>query len=252
METGEIQQKQHPKKEIIARLRQKIILRIPEAEKILSKSGTPKQEQTKIQQINISGGLVREELRGDIDSLTGLYNRRFLIGQIERTIAEAERFNIPFSVVMIDLDNFKKINDNFGHAAGDEVLKQAAQIYKSTFRETDTIARLGGDEFVIILMGSKNGAAIKAADKARTNIENTLTEAMRKKQIRIVTPITQTAGVATYEKGLTVSELLSRADEALYNGKRPNDGSTPRNRVVSYTGGMTMPTEQKRELLKNQ
>lgn len=185
-----------------------------------------------------------------IDELTGLYNRKFLMVQIEKTINEAGRLGIPFSVVLMDIDGLKDVNDTFGHAAGDEVLKNAAQTYRSTFRQTDTITRLGGDEFAVILLGSKNGEAIKVADKSRLNIENSLKKTMGKKGRQTVNPVTQTVGVATYKKGLTASELLHRADIALYNGKKPNDGSTPKNRVVSYVEGMKMPTKQDKRLLE--
>lgn len=244
METGEAQQKQHPTKEKISHLRRQIRSRIPEAEKILAKSGMPKQEQPGRLKINTGGALLRKDLDSGIDSLTGLYNRRFLMNEIERTIKEADRFNLSFSVVAIDLDNFKPVNDTLGHAAGDEVLKKVAQIYKSTLRETDITTRPGGDEFIVILLGAKNGAARKTMEKVRISIENTLAEDMRNKGIQVVGTLTQTAGIVTYEKGLTPFELLHRADVALYNGKKPKDGSAAKNRVVSYVKGMIMPGDE--------
>jgi diguanylate cyclase (GGDEF)-like protein len=99
------------------------------------------------------------------DSLTGLYNRQYFEDFVVKLIKKGLRDNRDFSVIFIDLDNFKPINDNHGHAKGDEVLKKVAKFFKQTFRDYDIIARLGGDEFVIVIENLLNKDRIEGVRK---------------------------------------------------------------------------------------
>jgi diguanylate cyclase (GGDEF)-like protein len=99
------------------------------------------------------------------DSLTGLYNRQYFEDFVVKSIKKGLRENRDFSLIFIDLDNFKPINDNYGHTKGDEVLKKVAKLFKQTFRDYDIIARLGGDEFVVVAENLSNKDRIEKVRK---------------------------------------------------------------------------------------
>jgi len=148
------------------------------------------------------------------DELTGAYNRRFLMEQLARERSRAERLAAPFSVCLIDLDHFKSINDTYGHAAGDAVLKHFAALVPQELRSIDVYGRFGGEEFLIILPDTLREGAMTCAERVRARTAATafpgLPEGRR---------ATVTVGVATHVKGEEVSVLLGRADAALYQGK---------------------------------
>ena len=159
------------------------------------------------------------------DALTGLYNRGYFDDAIRREWSRASRHNHYLSLVMFDIDHFKKVNDTYGHQAGDLVLSQVASIFKKKTRKSDIAARYGGEEFVVILPETGPKGAIVAAEKARLAVEEAILNITDKKSIRI----TVSCGVTSQEpkKGGSHEGLIEKADSALYKAK---DGG--RNRVV--------------------
>ncbi len=145
------------------------------------------------------------------DYLTGLYNRRFLDQILQREKALADRYGIPFSIILLDLDNFKVINDIYGHQTGDQVLIKMAELLKKNLRATDIIGRWGGEEFLIILPNLDIKEALKVAEKLRNLIC----------QLKVppVEGISASFGVSQYNRVEPYEELIKRADLALYKAK---------------------------------
>ena len=161
------------------------------------------------------------------DSLTSLYNRRHLFELADRELQRSRRYRLPLSVVMVDIDEFKRVNDTYGHAIGDQVLQGVAESCRKELREVDVIGRYGGDEFVALLPETGLSAACQVAERLRKSIaERTLdTRAGR-------ITVTVSLGIATLgDEHLTPESLLDRADQALYVAKRNG-----RNRVWSQSG----------------
>ena len=153
----------------------------------------------------------------DRDPLTGFYNHRFLHERMGEEVVRSQRGRRPLSVLMLDLDDFKLVNDTFGHLFGDRVLTWAAEVIRSTLRQSDIAARYGGDEFALILPETD-------ADEARHAAERIL-EAFRQQPFiseqRGPVPIAASIGVATFPTdGRTGTELIAAADAALYQVKR--------------------------------
>jgi diguanylate cyclase len=157
------------------------------------------------------------------DELTGLYNRRFLLETLARERARADRGGAVFSVCLLDLDDFKSINDTLGHAAGDAVLKQFAALAQPALRGIDVFGRFGGEEFLIILPGAGREGATACGERVRQALAATQFAALPTGR-----RVTVTVGIATHLPGEDVTGLLARADTALYQGK-----SAGRNRVVT-------------------
>ncbi len=154
------------------------------------------------------------------DSLTGLYNRRYFEEALAKEVQRVKRLKQPFSIVGIDLDFLKKINDTYGHNHGDLAIKTIADVLKSNARSVDVAARIGGEEFNILLPGINSEGAMIAAERIRKSIEAT--------EIDGVGHITGSLGVATYfEHTENVEELLELTDQAMYTSKREG-----RNRVT--------------------
>lgn len=147
------------------------------------------------------------------DPLTGLANHRALYQTLRRELAQASRYTFPLSVVLLDLDGFKQVNDLFGHQYGDEVLRQVARMATEACRGMDLPARLGGEEFVLVLPHAPKLAALQVAERLRRRIEQTtLEEGVR---------LSASFGVAVFpEDGNTPDALLRAADEAMYRAKR--------------------------------
>jgi diguanylate cyclase (GGDEF)-like protein len=140
------------------------------------------------------------------DPLTGLANRRFMDITLQQAINLAERYDKPLCVAMIDVDFFKKFNDNKGHDAGDKMLTMVAQKIHSGERASDMTARYGGEEFILIMPEADLRGARLAAERIRQNIEDTL-------------EVTVSVGVAMYNKGTSYEELIKAADMAMYKAK---------------------------------
>jgi diguanylate cyclase (GGDEF)-like protein len=155
------------------------------------------------------------------DPLTGLHNRRYADEYLEERIAEFERYGRDFALAIVDLDYFKRINDDFSHDAGDEVLRAVAGILAERCRETDLVARYGGEEFLLCFPEADMAAANDACEKIRVAVEST--------EWGLLVPgarVTLSVGVATMRSGLGRRALLGMADRALYAAK-----SAGRNRV---------------------
>src|SRR5258706_9214018 len=131
-----------------------------------------------------------------------------------RERARAERLATPFSVCLIDIDHFKAINDGFGHAAGDAVLKHFAALVPQELRAIDVYGRFGGEEFLVILPDTAREGAVACAERVRARAAAAAFPGLPSEN-----HVTVTVGVATYAKGEEVSALLARADAALYQGK---------------------------------
>lgn len=148
------------------------------------------------------------------DELTRSLNRRSVLAALERERSRAERSGTPFCVAMIDLDHFKRVNDSYGHAAGDAVLRAFAAAVHDTMRMTDIFGRYGGEEFLMILVGAAQEAALEAVERIRATVAA--------HDWRAIVPdakVTMSAGLAGFRKGESVEKLLQRADRALYQAK---------------------------------
>ena len=154
------------------------------------------------------------------DPLTGLANRLLLDVHLQQAIQTARRDKTSFALLLIDLDKFKPVNDTYGHAIGDDVLRTVAQRLRKTVREMDTVARLGGDEFVIVLRSVASHSDIEAvASKV------TLAIAQPIKVLGVPIEISASVGIALFEPGLIVlGDLLRRADAAMYEAKKSGGG----------------------------
>jgi diguanylate cyclase len=168
------------------------------------------------QQLQQMGELVRE------DQLTGSLNRRGMDESLDREIANALRRETPLCVALLDLDDFKRINDTHGHATGDEVLVHLVQVIRETLRKLDVIARFGGEEFVILMPETSPQDAVQII----TRVQRELTKRIFMHESQRLL-ITFSAGVAVYQPGESQADLLKRTDVALYKAK--NAG---KNRIV--------------------
>jgi diguanylate cyclase (GGDEF)-like protein len=150
------------------------------------------------------------------DGLTGLYNVRYFYKTLDLEIARTNRYGDPFSLMLFDIDNFKHLNDTYGHQAGDEVLQALAKILKSVSRETDTVVRYGGEEFIIILPNTPEDETIFLADRIRNAVEENTFIVNSKEKVNI----TLSGGIASYPKNAKDAKfLLNAADTALYSAK---------------------------------
>jgi len=150
------------------------------------------------------------------DYLTGLDNRRSLDQQLASHISVARRHGRPLSLAMLDLDHFKKFNDEFGHVAGDTYLKQATVVWRSCIRPEDLIARYGGEEFVVVCNSTSIGEAAICMERLRAMTPR---------------PLTCSIGLAQWDPDETPHGLIERADRALYEAKQSG-----RNRIVAAAG----------------
>lgn len=157
--------------------------------------------------------LVRKSLEKDVfvDKLTLLYNRHFFDTELKRKVWLSRKEGIPVSLIVIDIDFFKKINDTFGHIKGDEVLHRVARIIKDQIRENDIAFRFGGEEFIVLLTGTSKEEAKNVAERIRKAVEAT--------DFGIGRRVTVSCGVAEYSPGETFEQFIERADKALYKAK---------------------------------
>ncbi len=151
-----------------------------------------------------------------VDGLTGLYNHKFFYKLLKAEIARADRYNYSFSLIMIDIDDFKKINDNHGHQMGDTILKEIASIFKSFVRITDSAVRYGGEEFAIILSQTAKQHGRVFADRIVKGVATSTLKGLSHNEA-----ITVSAGLAGYPDDANTQEsLIQKADEALYQAKK--------------------------------
>lgn len=154
----------------------------------------------------------------DRDTLTGLLNRRGFVAQAETLRAQSRRFEQPFAIVLLDVDDFKQVNDRWGHAAGDQLLQQVAGLLTQCMRKSDLLARWGGEEFILLLPHTDLEQARIAAEKMRTVIGQQTVEHG---------PVTISVGVALQARAETLEATINRADKAMYRAKEGG-----KNRVV--------------------
>ncbi|MGM9320599.1 GGDEF domain-containing protein [Deinococcus aquaticus] len=160
------------------------------------------------------------------DALTGLFNRRYMEETGGRELARAQRHGQPVSVLMLDVDHFKRFNDVHGHAIGDAVLRRLGSVLSRQFREEDIACRYGGEEFLVLLPGCTADAALERAEVLRQAVGSLPVAAPDTEGLTV----TVSVGIAATVRGSGVlSDLIAQADQALYAAKRAG-----RNRVKLY------------------
>jgi diguanylate cyclase (GGDEF)-like protein len=163
--------------------------------------------------------------RAFIDDVTEIYNVRYLLSTTENEIQRADRYKNPLSVLFLDLDRFKLVNDRYGHLVGSQTLRHLSQLLLQCVRQVDTLARYGGDEFTILLVDTAHDAAMTIAERIRRTVEEHVFEAGAEGHLRLTISI----GVATFpEHAGGRDTLLDASDKAMYRAK-----SLGRNRVCS-------------------
>lgn len=156
------------------------------------------------------------------DPLSGAYNRRFLLKYIESGIDKHHETHAPLSIIMFDIDKFKRVNDDFGHLVGDDVIKGFSNVLIQSCRNYDVVARYGGEEFILVMPGASEETAYARAEQIRAKVETSnFSDALTRK-------VTVSGGVAGYvETFKTVEEFIAAADEHLYTAKE-----TGRNKII--------------------
>ena len=162
------------------------------------------------------------------DPLTGIYNRRHLDTRLTEEVERSRRYGDALTCLMVDLDHFKAINDQHGHATGDAVLRRFVEVTRHALRASDILARYGGEEFTILVTETGLSGAAATAEKLRRVIEEAEFHTSSGAPLRLTTSV----GVADLRPGDDAQDLLARADQALYEAKRAG-----RNRVVVATQG---------------
>jgi len=157
-----------------------------------------------------------------IDELTNIANRRRINELLNIEYQRAERYQSVFSIVMFDIDHFKKINDTYGHLVGDEVLKDLAKLVKQSIRKTEMVGRWGGEEFILILTETDQNAAFAVAEKIRHTIANSNFNGLKE-------TLTCSFGITEFNPNTSLEEMVEQADKALYQAK--NSG---RNQVIVF------------------
>jgi diguanylate cyclase (GGDEF)-like protein len=156
----------------------------------------------------------RLEKMATTDKLTGLANRRAFDLLLPQAIREQKRANTSLIAILIDIDNFKTVNDSLGHLAGDSVIRQVAETIKGTLRDSDIICRWGGEEFLVVIKGVTEAQGLQLAEKIRSTVESGIFRAGDK-----IIPVTISLGFAVHKADETPDQLISRADTALYAAK---------------------------------
>ncbi len=163
-----------------------------------------------------------------IDDLTGLYNRRGLLALAQQQLRMADRMNKRLSLIFVDLDDLKVVNDSFGHSEGDATLVETAHLLKETFRDSDIIARIGGDEFVVLAMEPTSSSPGAWSRRLRERVA-------QRNAAEYPFPLRLSMGIAYYDPDFptTIEALLARADQLMYQEKRRKRPST-RARIASW------------------
>jgi diguanylate cyclase (GGDEF)-like protein len=163
--------------------------------------------------------------RAETDALTGLANRRTLDERLDEELDRAKRHGTHLSLVLIDIDDFKKVNDRFGHQAGDDVLRAVAPVFAGTLRELDLAGRFGGEEFAVVLPGTTVAGARGVAEQIRKAFAQIAVSGPAGERVRV----TASFGAAEFPSCPSIKTLIEKADVALYEAKRAG-----KNRVVAH------------------
>jgi diguanylate cyclase (GGDEF)-like protein len=154
------------------------------------------------------------------DYLTGLFSKRYFDRHLQFNILDTKFRNQPMSLIMMDIDAFKDINDHFGHQMGDKILKAVGDIVRRSIRTSDICARYGGDEFSIILPNAEISHSLLVAEQIRDGMR----ELTVLKECEKILPVSISIGIAAWEKGMAGEDLVNHADLALYQSKRESNG----------------------------
>ncbi len=164
------------------------------------------------------------DIMSKTDYLTELANRRFMIERLNEEVARTEKTGEKFSMLMCDIDHFKRINDTYGHEIGDLVLKQVTKSIKNMVREYDVVSRWGGEEFLVLLIDTNIILAAEVAEKIRAEIEQNIITINNS-----IIKVTISIGVTEYLNEISISQNINNGDEAMYQSK-----ASGRNRVTEY------------------
>jgi diguanylate cyclase (GGDEF)-like protein len=214
----------------IKELKERIAAEVTELNRVVSEK--QKHEQVQFNQLSDQISVLQCKLEvakaeASLDGLTGVANRRNFDYTIQRWIIAHDKSEKPFTVAIIDLDNFKHINDNYGHQIGDQVLAATAMELGKNIRSSDFLARYGGEEFVILSAGIKLSESEKRFSGLLSRIEEAYFGCKTSEMGEVAVSLTASCGVAEYALGESTRDLINRADEALYEAKRLG-----KNRVV--------------------
>ncbi len=160
-----------------------------------------------------------------VDELTGLYNRRALFSRLSEEHSRAERYGQGFTLLLIDIDDFKNVNDEYGHQVGDGILRGLGAFLRQNLRDSDFPSRFGGEEFICLLPSTDIDHAVQAGNKIRNLLSQST---LSSKKTDITLQITVSIGISAFASGDNIDNLIKRADDALYLAKRQG-----KNRVVT-------------------
>lgn len=178
--------------------------------------------------ITIAGLFEEVKAQAVTDALTGLYNRRYFEEYLKKEVTRALRQHQPFSIIGLDLDHLKQINDKHGHAFGDLAIKTVAEVLKRNARSIDTAARMGGEEFNVILPGVDSSGAMIAAERIRKALEN--------EKLDVIDHVTASIGVATFlEHSDSIEDIMELTDQAMYQSKRNGRNQVTLAKPISET-----------------
>lgn len=183
--------------------------------------------------------LSRVRLLSLTDELTGLPNRRAFLRRLEDEVARVQRYGFPLTLALMDLDKFKEINDKYGHAGGDEVLRVYSKNILSIFRHHDLVARYGGEEFAVLLPNTESEGALRAL----TKVKNRCAETRWQSNGSVVSVPTFSAGLALYKPGETSTAFVERVDKALYRAKRLGRNRVEMDMTYQTEGESRVPTQ---------
>ncbi len=173
-----------------------------------------------------------------LDDLTGLYNHRYLDVALDREVKRSQRYGSNFSLLFIDLDNFKPVNDTYGHLAGSQVLREVAAIIKATVRDVDLVFRFGGDEFVVILIEADANTGLKTAKRIQERIQTAKFVVAKD----AIAQVTSSIGVAAFPEHADQKEkLIAVADECMYESKRRGKNQCVLAQAPSVTSSSSTP-----------
>ena len=213
----------------IQELKSKITAEVNELNRIVLEK--QKREQAQYAQlseqiISLQKKLAEAKVEASLDGLTGIANRRNFDFTIQRWVIAHEKSEEPFTVAIFDLDNFKEINDNFGHQVGDQVLISTAMEIGRSIRSSDFLARYGGEEFVVLSSGAKLAESQRRFAALLQYIEGMKFDCKSADKGPLAVSLTASCGVAEYALGESTKDLIQRADEALYEAKRAGKNQT--------------------------